>query len=45
MNKCHETYTAIYVFVTDKINTNQSWVTEPSHTPVQQTIKRDSAKI
>ena len=33
-----------YVFITDKIDTNQPWGAKPSDAPVSQTIKRHTAK-
>ena len=33
------------VFVTDKINTNQPWVTNPCYTPVWQSYNSHTAKI
>ena len=46
--KCYETNGAIYMaygFVTDRINTDQPMVVQPSYTPVQQKNKWHTAMI
>ena len=34
----------LHSFVTDKINTDKPWVTQPSYTAIQQIYKRHEAK-